>query len=266
MNRREFVLGAAAVAGVSKIASASADAKKSRDKVVIVSAHPDDLVACMGFCYLVKERYEVHVVDVTHGERGLGKAGLLDGSTRAIRTKEEESVCAAIGAELHWLEEIDGEAYACRETCEKLAEIIKSLAPRAVLAHWPVDIHTDHVMAGAAAIRATFLAGLRPEFYFFEEPYQSKRFEPDIYLDVTPVADRIWETIRLYKCQYRDGGIERNQKISAEFLGKHSGRFVDGMVEGYKSFLPPMQGESTIFSELPHPAPDKARIRFQGAR
>ena len=28
---------------------------------------------------------------------------------------------------MHWLDEIDGEAYACRETCEKLAALLKEL-------------------------------------------------------------------------------------------------------------------------------------------
>lgn len=35
----------------------------------------------------------------------------------------------------------------------RLAAILKELAPRAVIAHWPVDVHTDHVMTSAATLK-----------------------------------------------------------------------------------------------------------------
>lgn len=237
----------------------------SKDTVVIVSAHPDDLIACLGFCHLARDKYDIHVVDVTHGERGLGPKGLEDGSTKAIRTKEEESVCASVGATLHWLDEVDGEAYACRETCHQLAKLLETLKPRAVIAHWPVDIHTDHVMSGAIALRATFLAKLTPEIYFMEQTYQSKRFVPDVMVDFSSVYDKVWESLRLYKCQYRDGGMERRRRGSADFYGQHTMRFNKAKCEGYMSFSPVMQGEKTIFSDLPHPNGGQRTV-FQGAR
>ena len=236
----------------------------AKERVVIVGAHPDDLIACLGFCHLARDRYEVHVVDMTHGERGCGEEKFRSGWTKAKRTKEEEAVCASIGATLHWLDEIDGEAYACRETCEKLAAILKALKPRAVIAHWPVDVHTDHVMAGAAALRAVFLAGIKPEIYFMEEEYQAKRFVPDVLVDVSTVYDKIWESLRLYECQYRDGEIEKGRRTALDFYGKHSASYYHAKAEGFKSFVPPMQGERTIFSDLPHPNPNAARPNFQG--
>ena len=89
----------------------------AKEKVVIVPAHPDDLISTIGFCLLARNTFEVHVIDFTHGERGLGLEGFTNGVAKATRIKEEESVCAAVGATLHWLDEVDGDAYACRETC-----------------------------------------------------------------------------------------------------------------------------------------------------
>jgi LmbE family N-acetylglucosaminyl deacetylase len=238
-------------------------ASLAKETVVIVPAHPDDLISSIGFCLLAKDKFDVHVVDFTHGERGLGQKAFADGSCKKIRIAEEEAVCKAVGATLHWLDEIDGEAYACRETCRKLADIIKELKPRAVFAHWPVDIHTDHAMAGAAALRAVFLSGLKPEVYFFDEIYQSKCFVPDRYLDITDVFERKYEILRMYKCQYRDGGIEHRQKACDKVGGMRTAMLSTGCAESFRSLFPPLQREKSIFDELQR-TPRSGR-KFQGA-
>lgn len=252
---RGFLTVALAVATVLPLAA--------KDRIVIVPAHPDDLISSIGFCLLAREKFDVHVVDLTHGERGLGQKAFEDGACKKIRMAEEQAVCEVVGATLHWLDEIDGEAYACRETCERLAGILKTLQPRAVFAHWPVDIHTDHVMAGAAAQRAIFLSGLRPEVYFFDEEYQAKAFEPDCYLDITDVAERKYEILRLYKCQYRDGGMERRKRAADQVAGMHTA-MMGGAAEAFKSLFPALQGERNIFSELPRSP--RGAPKFQGAK
>ena len=239
-------------------------AVSAKDAVVIVPAHPDDLITSIGFCLLARETFDVHVVDLTHGERGLGPEAFEDGSCKRIRMAEEQAVCDAIGAKLHWLDEIDGEACACRETCEKLAAIMKEVKPRAVFAHWPVDIHTDHVMAGAAALRAVFLSGLKPEVYFFDEEYQAKGFVPDRFVDITDVAERKYEILRNYKCQYRDGGIERRKRAGDMVNGMRTAILSLGSAEGFKALYPPLQGERDVFSELPRTP--RAERKFQGAK
>ena len=164
------------------------------------------------------------------------------------------------------LDEIDGEAYACRETCERLAALLKELKPRAVFAHWPVDIHGDHAMAGVAVQKALFLAGLSPELYFIEQEYQAKRFVPDQFVDITDVMERKCGLIRMYKCQYRDGGIERRKCAIAKANGMHSMLLSGGSAEGFMSFVQPLQGQGkTIFQELP-PSKGRGVLRFQGAR
>ena len=236
------------------------------ERIVFVPAHPDDMIACLGFAHLARDKFELHVVDFTHGERGCGDEKFRNGWTKAKRTAEEQAVCDSIGAKLHWLDEVDGEAYARRETCERLGEILKELKPRAVFAHWPVDVHTDHAMAGVAALRAVCLAGLKPEIYFFEETYQSKRFVPDVFVDFSSVYDKVWQSLRLYECQYRDGGMERRRKASADFYGWHSAKYYGGKCEGFMSFVQPMQDERTVFAELPRPYPKDRGVNLQGAK
>jgi len=247
-------------------AALTASCALAKDVVLFVPAHPDDMIVALGFCHLAKDTYDLHVVDFTHGERGLGPVNYTNGVAKATRTKEEEAVCRSIGATLHWLDEIDGEAYAGRDTCWKLAELIKKLKPRAVIGHWPVDIHTDHVMAGAAMQRAVFLSDVKPEVWFFGQSYQSKRYTPDVLVDVTSVWDKIFETLNLYKCQSENGNLERRQRDMKWYYGIQSRQYYDGRCEGFKAMVLPFAGDRTIFTDLPRPAGNERGFDFEGIR
>ena len=124
----------------------------ARETVAFVCGHPDDLAGWSGTALLLAKRYDVHVIDYTHGERGLGEPGYRDGSTRKLRTKEEENVCAAIGATLHWLDEIDGEASVPAATVET-ASTCASFPPGATKA-------APGVSSMIAASRIPIIAGL----------------------------------------------------------------------------------------------------------
>ena len=108
---------------MAAVAACMVCAAAAKDRIVVVPAHPDDLIPCFGTCLLSKDIFEWHVIEFTHGERGLGADAFKDGSCKKIRMAEESAVCKELGATLHWLDEIDGEAYACRETCERLAAL-----------------------------------------------------------------------------------------------------------------------------------------------
>ena len=250
------VLISMSVAAALALWTASAVAKET---VVFVCAHPDDLAGPSGTAILLAEKFDVHVIDYTHGEGGLDKAGFLDGSTKAKRTREEEAACAVAGATLHWMDEPNGRrnwGVACcsagTETCERLAALLDELKPRAVIIHWPIDTHPDHVMSAAATFRALSDIGRRaggpnaPEIYFQEQTSQSKTFVPAYYVDITPVVDRKDELIRKYVCQ--DGeGIARRKREDAVFRGRRAGfAYAEafGVMEGT------VRNGRSIFSEL----------------
>ena len=188
--------------------------------IVFVAAHPDDTEGFAATAFLLRDKYELHVVDLTHGEKGLGVAGLVDGSTAMTRTQEEAEACAFLGATPHFLAEIDGDAYASGGSVGLLAEILRALHPVAVFTHWPVDAHQDHVQAAATTIHALWRLDYQPEVYFFEVMLaQTSNYRPLYYVDVSStIADKV-EMLRKYACQNRDDSIVRDNLKRARIRG-----------------------------------------------
>jgi hypothetical protein len=86
---------------------------------------------------------------------------------------------------------------------------------------------------------------------------------PDCYVDITDVRERKTEILRMYECQYRDGGIERRNIAGDMVNGMRTAILSMGYAEGFKSLFPALQGERNIFSELPRTK--RAGRKFQGA-
>ena len=179
-----------------------------REKVAMICAHPDDLPGCAGTAFLLREKFELHVIDFTHGELGGGGA--------AGRTKEEERACALLGAHLHWLSNVDGSAFASKEACEELEGVLAEIRPRAVITHWPIETHPDHVMATAAFFRVwrrpRLLRGFDPEVYFQDQCNQSRAFVPVHYVDIRKVLDLKEKLILQYERQDAKSMAARKRK------------------------------------------------------
>lgn len=249
VTRRGFVAGAVAMSCAAPSVGAAGETG-GRDVVVYVSCHPDDLAGSVGTVIRLKELYDVHVVEFTHGERGLGEAGYRDGSTKRTRTAEDEAVCRAIGVPLHWCSQVDGEAFACREACEEIADVFRTLKPRAIIVHSLIETHYDHMMSAAAAIKATQLAKIRPEVYFQEQEIQSRDFHPVYWVDVSALTERKRKIVSLWACQKGPEIAERKIRTSeVNALRLARGRFTHAEVFGvFPGTVPPGKG---IFDELP---------------
>lgn len=250
MNR--FLM--AVVLAMVLISSSSA-----KDKVLFFVAHPDENIACAGTMFLMKDIFDIHVMVMTHGERGLGVEGFKDGSTKARRTKEEQAACDMVGATLHWLDEVDGDSYAHRDVCRRVAAFLKELKPRAIIGMWPLDYHCDHVMSYACITKAIGIAGMRDvvEFYFMEQAYDSRTFIPTYYVDVTDVMEQKREFIRKHVCQNPDDVMCRMEMMDAEMRAQRCGTYNmlpdRKCVERFAQWDGKPQGSRCIFNELPPP-------------
>ena len=234
--------------------------KAEREKVLFFVAHPDENIACAGTLFLMKDLFDVHVMVMTHGERGLGEAAFKDGSAKARRTKEEQAACDMVGATLHWCDEIDGDSYASRETCLKVAALLKELKPRAVIGMWPLDRHCDHVMSAACIIKAIGIVGMRDviELYFMEESYDSRTFVPAHYVDVTDVMEQKRAFIRRHVSQNPNDYMCRLEMADAEMRSQRCSTYhVLGRkprcIERFAAWDGKPRGSRCIFNELPPP-------------
>ena len=218
----------------------------ARESVVFVEAHPDDLPGHLGTALRLSEKYDVHVIDFTHGELGCGWDKFTNGWTKATRTAEESEVCRRAGFKLHWCDAIDGFAYADEKVCRQLADYLKEIKPRAVFCHWPIDVHPDHMMSAAAAIKAVGLAGLSPEMYFHEQDIQSRGFRTAFYVDITPYVEKKAELARLYACQGGDRIAQRKAE-SNRVYGRNSSMENVELIGVFSSRVKP---GSTVFDGM----------------
>ena len=171
--------------------------------ILCTAAHPDDIVHAMGgTAWLLKDRYKFHVLCATKGERGI-KGKSMDESA-AIREKEEGAACEMLGAELTFLGQIDGEVFAGRDVCERIAGVITELEPAAVFTLWPVNV-ADHLMAAAATVKALYMADrfFTTELYFYENGIggQTNQFDPDLYVNITDVIEQKRALVRCHASQ-----------------------------------------------------------------
>ncbi len=171
--------------------------------IVFVVVHPDDLAHSMGgTAYLLKEEYNLHVITLTKGEKGIKDKTMKE--TAEIRSQEEINANKIIGADVTFLNQIDGDVFAGEDLCEKVAGILKDLKPIALFTLWPINI-PDHIMGYTVSMKALQLAGLsyKTEIYMSENGIggQCNQITPDIYINIDNVIDKKREMIRCHKSQ-----------------------------------------------------------------
>ena len=208
----------AAVGAVIVLGTASA-----RDSVFFVGAHPDDSEGFAATAFLLRGKYDLHVIDLTRGERGLGQQGLRDGTTAKKRVAEEEAACAYLGATPHFLAEVNGSCCAAQPSVDLLVGLLRQYRPKAVFTHWPVDRHSDHVQTAAVVFNALDLVRreLQPEFYFFEVSLgQTRNWHPLYHVDVTSTIGDKLTMLRKYECQNDGDGLAGANRNRAALRGR----------------------------------------------
>ncbi len=203
------------------VAMAMAACVHGKEAILFLSAHPDDTDGFAGTAYLLKDKYDVHVVDLTRGERGLGQAGQDDASTGYRRTQEEIRAQAYCGTTLHFLKEVDGSAAAGDRPVYELMKILLEIKPKAVFTHWPIDNHVDHAQCSALMANALRKSGLKPERYFFEEwMRQTRNMVPTYYVDISGVFKHKLKILSFYECQNKNNYLLRMTEKRARWRGK----------------------------------------------
>lgn len=222
--------------------------------IFFVNAHPDDIITALGTAIKIRDtgRYVIHVVDVTHGDRGLVNQGIGEAECAAMRDLEERAVCGKLGCEPVWLKEHDGLAFASEASCRQLADLYLENPPAAIFTQWPVDTHFDHVICAAIAMNALRMAsgvtegtmkGKMPEMYFYHYVSNSRADHPTHYVPLTEQQmQEKKELISLYRCQNGPGMADDEERTN-RFYGTRIRR---PFAEAYTSFQPSVAAEPLL--------------------
>lgn len=181
--------------------------------LVVIAAHPDDAELAVGGILLTAKAkgHRTAVIDLTRGELS---------SRGDLRTREEETARATeiLGLDRRvQLDLGDGAVRDTPEARERLAQVLRELAPRIYLAPWKDDLHPDHAGAGRLAAATWYLCGVRkfagestpphrPEmfgYYMCHTP-----FDVSAVIDVSAVWERRMEAARAYASQFHQEGVE----------------------------------------------------------
>jgi LmbE family N-acetylglucosaminyl deacetylase len=163
-----------------------------------IAAHPGDAIFTMGAPVGVEVHYGGHGVFVC---LSLGERGNPCVPIESYGREQEKALLRAakmLGAEAVVLPFPDGGVPDDAHTARSLRDLIGQFKPRTIISHWGGSCHGDHIACFRLTMEALDLvqegdrkyapaAHSAEKLYFAENWEDSKGFETDTYLDITPV-------------------------------------------------------------------------------
>ncbi len=228
MTRRSVLSGSAlALAGGIPLAagqeSGQAESRKKL-KLIAFGAHPDDPeTGCGGTMLAYADAgHEVVSMYLTRGEAGI--SGKSHEEAARIRTAELEEACRILGSRPVFVGQIDGASEINSRWYDVVNDLIDKEKPDILLAHWPIDSHRDHRVAGLLAYEAWLRHGKRFALYYFEvySGGQTQHFWPTHYVDITAVEARKRKACMAHASQHPVGMYAYHDKM-AQFRGLEGG-------------------------------------------
>ena len=223
-TRRGFVKHSLAAAAAPLALPLESSGRAAPLSVVCVGGHPDDPESgCSGaLARYAAGGHRVTILYLTRGERGIdGKS--LDEAAR-IRTAESESACRILGATPAFFGQIDGATEVSRAHVDAMGERLATYKPDVLFAHWPIDTHMDHQVAGLLTIRA-WMRLRTPLLFFFEvnSGSQTEGFLPNTYVDISPVLEQKKRALFAHVSQDGQGIWREHHEIMAQWRGREAG-------------------------------------------
>lgn len=215
-----------------------------------IAAHPDDIEFMMAGTLILLgwAGYELHYMTVANGSCGSER---LDADTiAAIRRQESMSAAALAGATFHESLVNDIEILYDLSTLRRLGAVIREVAPRIILTHWPHEYMEDHSNTSRLVCTAAFTRGMpnfeadppratvnEPLTIYHAMPYGLRDplrriVHPEMWVDVSDVMDEKRRMLALHQSQKAwldasqgiDAYLELMDGLCAE-MGRMSGRF-----------------------------------------
>ena len=176
---------------------------KSRKKIIIFGAHPDDPeTACGGTMALLSQAgHEVVAAYLTRGEAGI--RGKSHQEAAAIRTQEALRACELLGTRPVFLGQIDGQCEVNLARYDEMHHFFEQEQPDFIFTHWPIDTHRDHRACSTLVYDAWLRMQPRVPFFYFEvmTGWQTQNFAPTDYVDITAAAELKHQACLAHKSQ-----------------------------------------------------------------
>jgi LmbE family N-acetylglucosaminyl deacetylase len=172
--------------------------------ILAVGAHCGDMEISAGMILakLARQGKRPVFLHLTPGEKG--HKTLSPDEYAAQKRVEAVKAAAAFGGEALFLPYKDGELPADDEVKFQIADIIREVKPKVVMAHWTGSMHKDHTAAGEVMPDSIFYAAI-PGFerelpahggvrmYYTENWEDPIDFRPELYVEVEEQDVERWE-------------------------------------------------------------------------
>lgn len=172
--------------------------------ILAVGAHCGDMEISAGMVIAKMARMGKRPVflHLTPGEKG--HKTMEPEAYAAQKRAEAQRTAAAFGGEALFLPYKDGELPADDTVKFQIADVIRAVKPKVVLAHWTGSMHKDHTAAGEVMPDAIFYAAIRGferelphhggvRMLYTENWEDPIGFRPEVYVEVEEQDVERWE-------------------------------------------------------------------------
>lgn len=232
-----------------------------KKRALAVGAHPDDIEFMMAgtLARLGGVGYELHYLNVANGSCGSMTAGPK--ATAEMRRREAQEAATLVGAVFHESLVNDIEIFYERDLLQRVAAVVREVAPDVILTHGPNEYMEDHSITARLVVTAAFTRGM-PNFpvqppaaavskgvalyhalpYGLRDPL-NRPVVADLYVDVADVFQLKRDMLACHKSQKEwldktqslDSYLDTLGRMTAE-MGCQSGTF--DLAEGWTRHLP----------------------------
>jgi len=216
---------------------------ESIDRVLVVTAHPDDSEFGAGgtVARLTKEGREVTYVIVTNGNKGSSDRAMTPERLAAIRAEEQRAAARVLGvARVEFLGYPDCEVEDTRALRLDVARQIRRWKPDLVICQSPNRTynlgasHRDHRAVGGVVLDCVYPLARDhlafPELLPEHEPHKTREVyvmqweTPQLVADISDVMDLKLKALACHASQFKDfGQVEKRVRVRAAELGQAKG-------------------------------------------
>lgn len=227
------------------------------ERVLVVSAHPDDVDfgVAGSVASWTTAGIEVSYCIVTDGDAGGSDLELPRDEMARVRRAEQTAAASTVGvSDIHFLAYPDGRLQPTIELRRDLSRVIRVVRPQRVVCQSPERIwervyasHPDHLAAGEAAVCAVYpdarnpfahpelmADGLEPwtvpELWLFAHP------SVDVYVDTTDTIGKKIAALQCHASQVPDpAGLDERMREWGQMIAARVGLPTGRMAEAFKS-------------------------------